>query len=102
MSSRVFAETVTRVATAGRIHVYLDAKRIAGLPSYPVDVAVVTILEELVPVWMNLRREGIAQLATATLHAGITVVEGRYMTPEQAGLHVSPDLTRQEATVESD
>lgn len=89
------------VATAGRTHIYLDAERIASLSTYPVDVAVVTLLEELVHVWMNVRHEGIAQLATATLHGGITVVEGRYMTHEQAGMHYLSKLTREDAADES-
>lgn len=85
------------VATAGGRRIYLHAQRIADSAAYPVDVAVVTILEELIHVWMNVKDEEIAKYATANLHGDIVARDGRYLTKEQFW----KELT-EEARVEGD
>ena len=72
------------IATAGRDIVHFDAHRLAGLDEYPIDVAAVVILEELVHVWFNVLDETIARTVTAMLYGDITVRDGRYVPVGQA------------------
>jgi hypothetical protein len=70
----------TASTSAKRGWVYLDAQRIAALSAYPIDLAVLVVLEELVHVWMNLTDETIAKIATARLHdGGVVVHQGQYL-----------------------
>lgn len=79
------------VGTAASGRIYLHASRVAESVSYPVDVAVVTILEELVHVWMNVKDEDIAKFATAKLHGEIVSRDGRYLTKEQFWSELAQD-----------
>lgn len=73
------------IATAASERIYLHAQRIAELSSFPVDVATITILEELVHVWMNINDEDIAKFATAKLYGGIVAHKGSISPPSNSG-----------------
>lgn len=74
------------IATAGSHRIYIHAERTAALTPFPIDVAVITLLEELVHTWMNTRDEEIAKLVTARLYGDVVVIDGQYRTKEQATL----------------
>jgi hypothetical protein len=78
------------VASAGTDRIYLDARRLAAMPTEPVDLAALAILATLVHTWLNLRRDDIAREVTARLYGGLVAIDGAYMTTEQAALHVDP------------
>jgi len=68
------------IATAGNHRICLHAERIASLSAFPIDAAVIVILEELVHVWMNVKDETIAKTATAYLYGGLVVENDQYRT----------------------
>jgi hypothetical protein len=79
------------VATAANQRICLHAERIASLPAFPIDAAVVVLLEELVHVWMNVRDETIAKTTTAHLYGGLVVANDRYETYGQVVDHLTED-----------
>lgn len=67
------------VAVAVADGVFLEAERLAPLRVDPIDVAVVAILEELMPALVNTRDKVIAKSVVAYLFGGLTVVNGKYV-----------------------
>lgn len=72
------------IGTAVGQAIYLDAYRLAAMPTEPIDLAALSILEELVHTFLNIQDEDIARWVTARLLGGVRTEGEQYLPLEQA------------------